>query len=106
MYVQQILTHYLHILLHRACCLDLCPPPMLHVLGKNAVRHMAYSTLHLMRSDPKQPRLAGRIFVGGSIRKGGAVKVSTAALQRSWSVYAKALAACWLPMVLSSALHP
>lgn len=31
-----------------------------------------------MCSDPQHPRLAGRVFVGGSIRKGGAVKVSTA----------------------------
>ena len=29
----------------------------------------------LLCSDPKHPRLAGRVFVGGSIRKGGPVKV-------------------------------
>ena len=32
-------------------------------------------TVLLWCSDPEHPKLAGRLFVGGSIRKGGPVKV-------------------------------
>lgn len=43
-------------------------------------------------SDPANPILAGRLFVGGSIRKGGPVKVGGAAIL----LLLPACSSCWI----------
>ena len=52
---------------------------MLHRGNSRCLRMLILFCMSELRDrihrDPKQPRLAGRIFVGGSIRKGGPVKV-------------------------------
>ena len=98
-------THSLaHALTHSSSSPHALPPSSIICPGKVTPCQVALQSLWLMCSDPKNPRLAGRVFVGGSIRKGGGVKVSTA-LTLIHHV-CKALAPRWLSMLFTHTVHP
>ncbi len=83
---------------HPALSSFTCP----RIMSSNCLTGFVY----IMRSDPKHPRLAGRVFVGGSIRKGSAVKVSTSAPETILVLVRQGFGTCWLRRVLPLAMRP